>query len=446
MTNSYTRMLVAHVTAALAMLLMPQGHAAPQPMGQVLSINGSPQLERGGEVLALRAGDAVYPGDRLTTADNDSAYIKTVDHGFLVVRPSSRLAIEAYGVDLSGVEQYKFRLEHGVVRAVSGAKVKQSRDKYRLNTPVAAIGLRGTDFIVRADASTTQVAVLSGGVVMSPFGSDCKFEGAGPCEGFAARELSASREKMLEYRQGDVAPVILENAQQQLRQLAPDLLSATRDLGGATGGGQQKDQVSGGVDDLKTGFNGSVVVRPEIVQPDLTGANGDGAVKPRQIYWGRWRDVAGLKNQVSLDEFLAGRARFSTTLAYVGAYSSARELPEVKTGTASFALAEHEGLFIDTRTGSALSMSAERAALTVDFARSTFNTELDLKGPGMAYQLSANGTIDKQGHMQNSPISNVTIQGVLAGKQAHEAGYVYQQGLGEGKYLTGATYWNKLDK
>lgn len=46
----------------------------------------------------------------------------------------------------------------------------RTRKHYRMNTPVAALGGRGTDFSVLTDANVTLAVVRGGGIVMTPFG------------------------------------------------------------------------------------------------------------------------------------------------------------------------------------------------------------------------------------------------------------------------------------
>lgn len=121
---------------------------------------------------AVKAGHSVQAGDRLSTGADGYVYIKTVDNGFLILRPNSDASIIAYQADshTPANSRFKFELREGVARSISGQAVKNARQNFRFNTPVAAIGVRGTDFTVFTDAQTTRIAVLSGGVVVSGFG------------------------------------------------------------------------------------------------------------------------------------------------------------------------------------------------------------------------------------------------------------------------------------
>ena len=69
--------------------------------------------------------------------------------------PNSTLLIEQYDYDPSMPEgsAVKLNLEEGVARAISGDAAKGAKEISRL-TPVAAIGVRGTDFAVGASANT----------------------------------------------------------------------------------------------------------------------------------------------------------------------------------------------------------------------------------------------------------------------------------------------------
>ncbi len=74
-----------------------------------------------------------------------------------------------------------------------GQAVPQARQNFRFNTPVAAIGVRGTDFTVFTDQQSSRVTFVSGGVIVSGFVGACGPAGAGPCEGGNSRELFAAQ-------------------------------------------------------------------------------------------------------------------------------------------------------------------------------------------------------------------------------------------------------------
>ncbi|UMR31013.1 FecR family protein [Massilia sp. MB5] len=184
--------------------------AAAAEAGRVVFVTGQAQLANRAAVLDA----AVQEGDELSTGADGYVYIKTVDSGFLILRPNSKARIAAYQIDQAqpANTRVKLELEHGVARAISGQGVKQARQNFRFNTPVAAIGVRGTDFIVFTDQKTSRVAVVSGGVVVSGFDGACRAEGLGPCEGATSRELFAGQAGMLlQIERGQKTPQLLNN-------------------------------------------------------------------------------------------------------------------------------------------------------------------------------------------------------------------------------------------
>ncbi|MFM8637711.1 MAG: ATP-binding cassette domain-containing protein, partial [Betaproteobacteria bacterium] len=53
-----------------------------------------------------------------------------------------------------------------VVRSITGQWGEAAKDRFRLNTPLAAIGVKGTDFAVRVEPDKTAAAVYTGAIVL----------------------------------------------------------------------------------------------------------------------------------------------------------------------------------------------------------------------------------------------------------------------------------------
>ena len=181
--------------------------------GEVSFVAGRVWVGEGGSARALKVGDLLAPGDRLRTGAGGHLHIKTVDGGFLALRPSSQARIDVFEYDPARPEATRIRLvlDSGVMRAVSGSGAQAARDKFRLNTPVAAIGIRGTDFTVSTTESVTRVAVQQGEIVLAPFSADCRVDALGPCGGASMRALSADQAgRLLELHRGQTEPRLIE--------------------------------------------------------------------------------------------------------------------------------------------------------------------------------------------------------------------------------------------
>ena len=159
------------LAAALAVAGAAVAAAATQPVVAeatlvigVAHLAGSDGLRR-----TVDRGAEVRVGDRIETEAGGHVHLRFVDGARVSVRPSSRLAIEDYShSQAGGAGAIKFRLEEGVVRSITGEWGESARERFRLNTPLAAIGIKGTDFVARAEDGRTAASVFSGAIVFSP--------------------------------------------------------------------------------------------------------------------------------------------------------------------------------------------------------------------------------------------------------------------------------------
>lgn len=174
-----------------------------------------------GSVRILALGDAVYPGEVISSGINSYVNLKFADGGLVLLRPKTRFEIQEFvypggkpalaaatapepakpaapqppktkaeiptapaksaatpslppppgGAALSattapaqtesGASRAFFRLLKGGFRAVSGLIGKTDHNEYRVTTPVATIGIRGTDYFAEIiDAAFARDPVL----------------------------------------------------------------------------------------------------------------------------------------------------------------------------------------------------------------------------------------------------------------------------------------------
>lgn len=101
----------------------------------------------GGSERPARKGTPLAAGDTIVTARNAVAQLKMADGAIVVVQPDSRLSVVEFryaGVE-DGSERVVYRLEHGGFRAITGAIGRRNKDTYQIQTPIAQMGVRGTD-------------------------------------------------------------------------------------------------------------------------------------------------------------------------------------------------------------------------------------------------------------------------------------------------------------
>ena len=173
--------------AALLLLSLPAAAAAATPAANVTLLTGrgtASSAESG--VRALAKGDAVYSGEMVHSSANSYVDLKFSDGGYFLLRPNSRFQVvdfanhsgtveppppqpqpaapatppaaaapapvaplaAAQADTQSGVSRAFFSLLKGGFRSISGAIGKINHDEYQVATPVATIGIRGTDYLV----------------------------------------------------------------------------------------------------------------------------------------------------------------------------------------------------------------------------------------------------------------------------------------------------------
>jgi len=136
----------------------PAAAAAPsaeQPQaGFVKSVRGDVQLlSAAGTARPASAGDALATVDRIVTGPDSSASVVLRDDTTLVVGPSSRLDLKEFHFNATTQEGGMLvSLLRGSMRMITGLIGKKNPDAVRVETQTATIGIRGTDFIVQADA------------------------------------------------------------------------------------------------------------------------------------------------------------------------------------------------------------------------------------------------------------------------------------------------------
>lgn len=100
-----------------------------------------------GKERVARKGDEVNEGESVMTASSASAQIKMTDDGLIVVRPDTKLRITTFLFHgkTDGSERSLISLLRGGFRAITGMIGRVNKDAYKIETPGATIGIRGTD-------------------------------------------------------------------------------------------------------------------------------------------------------------------------------------------------------------------------------------------------------------------------------------------------------------
>jgi hypothetical protein len=125
--------------------------AAADEVGRVKVVKGTVGIDRAGSRLPATVGMALQEGDVVVTGRDGSAGVTFHDDSLLSVGPDTALAIDRFAFDsTTHVGRFDTSLRQGTLSAVSGKIAKQSPDAMKVRTPSTILGVRGTEFVVRA--------------------------------------------------------------------------------------------------------------------------------------------------------------------------------------------------------------------------------------------------------------------------------------------------------
>jgi hypothetical protein len=462
---------------------------AAVPVGEVTLVIGAARVVgETGNSAHVQRGLPVFAGDRIETEEGGHVHLRFADGAMVSVRPGSRLHIETYRYDSANPQDSAIRLqlERGVARSITGKGGEASRERFRLNTPIAAIGIKGTDFVVQATSEDVRVAVLSGAIVMAPVGVGCTMDAFGPCRTDAARTLSADMGRvMLELnRQQGVMRVVPVSTQLQVERLpqaerapqpnneVPRLSPTNRSEATAEALAVKTVEIGRGMDavtvtppePLPTPTPPVAVVTPPkpvpppVLVPEVVAPLPPPVVvpevvtppeptQPSVLVWGHWPWSTPLKGDSVSISYAAGQAGGAREMVAGNDYyllfrpvGDPRATLPTSPGQVAFSLRDSQVHFVQ-KDGVALPGSSRDGWLNVDFRTRQFDTGMTLsqnQAPASSTQLSAAGSIDSTGRfVQNATGTKLAGALTLDGK---EAGYTFVRDIATGKYV-GIARW-----
>ena len=192
---SLTRILKVAVSSLL-LLLPATSYAQTREAGNVTMLTGrGTAISADADIRNLNRGDAVFSKEVLNTGPNSYLNVKFSDGSLTLLRPNSRFEIAEFEDQktvlklpsdnkpttvVNQPEQPKssasrafFRLLKGGFRTVTGLIGSIDKSEYQVTTPVATIGIRGTDYlVVLCDAACAKDPVVKASACEGA-GSDC---------------------------------------------------------------------------------------------------------------------------------------------------------------------------------------------------------------------------------------------------------------------------------
>jgi ferric-dicitrate binding protein FerR (iron transport regulator) len=166
--TSVTKLRVpAKVYLAFGIVCAALLHAAPivaaqsDAVGSTESVLRQVRAIQEMDVRELDVGEDVFAKDDVATGERSAVKITFEDGTAFTMGPNSRVALENIPAVGDEPDSFLLRAARGVFKFVSGAL---NPEAYRIDTPTATIGVRGTVVPFRVQENLTEVSCLSGQV------------------------------------------------------------------------------------------------------------------------------------------------------------------------------------------------------------------------------------------------------------------------------------------
>ena len=429
----------------------------PGTVGEVSMVLGKAYLHSPDKSpMEVTNGLSVKVSDKVVTGTNGHVHIRFIDDALVSVRPGSRLEIVSYEFQPENPESstIKFNLIEGVTRSISGQGAKAARSRFRLNTPIAAIGVRGTDFVVSASDETVRALVNEGTIVLAPYSDGCSADTFGPCSTSNAVELRGQTYQMLELSSSQSLPLLTSQDGQQAS------LQEQTNFAGI----EASSVVQPEAEDQVSDSDAFLEARTVAVAADLADSNGltteidryanlpdfspptavdQGVLAENQLMWGRFAWGTGSIQEeritVPYDVAREGRAVTVSNIDYaLFRVEDGTKLVDKGLGIIGFALSSAQAFYYSE--SGVVAMHVNGGKLDIDFDQRLFETQLDLSHNATGIvDFRASGKINNSGYFfSNSEQQRIAGSTSLDGSQA---GYFFEQQLQKGG-IQGLTLWD----
>lgn len=126
-------------------------------------------IDANGTTRALKRRSQIFNGDTIKTGPTASIQVRFIDKALMTIKANSEMNIERYLLTQKENEPQKeqaiMQLVKGGFRTITGTIGKGDKSAYKVKTPAASIGIRGTNYEVQQESDGSFVmGVYNGGI------------------------------------------------------------------------------------------------------------------------------------------------------------------------------------------------------------------------------------------------------------------------------------------
>ena len=145
--NNYRLFLISVII--VSSIVSSTSYAAQ--VGEIKYARGAVTVQQhdGSSVRLVGKGDKIQQGEVIKTGSKSFAIVNLADDTRMTLRPKTSFAVESMNAEKSSKATALLRLFKGGLRAITGFISKKNPHGYKIQTTVATIGIRGTEFDAR---------------------------------------------------------------------------------------------------------------------------------------------------------------------------------------------------------------------------------------------------------------------------------------------------------
>ena len=135
-----------NLPAFLAALMLCQAAYSAELFGTVDALAGrADMVDQSGKSTVVSVGLKIYEGQTINSGPDGEVHLVTEDGGIIAVRPDTVFRVDEYKAEGNSTDKIFMSLLRGTIRSITGWVGKYNNPAYRITTPTATIGIRGTD-------------------------------------------------------------------------------------------------------------------------------------------------------------------------------------------------------------------------------------------------------------------------------------------------------------
>jgi hypothetical protein len=423
-------------------------------VGEVTFLLGKAYIERSdGARESVKVGTLINESDRIETGTNGHVHVRFVDQALVSVRPASELEVLRYHYDAQSPQNsiVKFNLVEGTTRAISGKAAKAARENFRMDTPIAAIGVRGTDFIVSSNSSGVSAKVEEGAISIAVYSSECSSAAFGPCS-LNALELAGGANQIVQIDANTNEALLLSLSAPAIPEAPVQVAAAsataaptqtkTKDEALYTDSVTSKavTRVFAVARNTSPPAQGPQSPLPEFT-PDITVSAQ--TLANSQLIWGRWFDTSSELERITVPwslELAKSRSITITSDLY-GLYRIQPNGEDVQPGLNVLGFNLNQAQVVLNANGQSGLMNVTGGMLNIDFNQGLYSTSLQMNHAATGnVQFSDSGRIESNGVFNSYSRDGAAFLTGAVSVDGKEAGYAFEQIVQSG-LIEGLTLW-----